>query len=188
MANKIKYGLRNVYYSKMTVSGDTISYATPVAMPGAVRLSASPVGDSVDFNADDIIYFQSTANQGYEGELEVALINEDFLTNIMKLEKDSNGALVESADAIPESFALGFEVQGDKKPRRTWFFNCTCARPNADAQTKETGINPNTETLSIKMMPRGTDHKVKVTLELTEDNVSVYNDFFSEVYETSSSI
>ena len=188
MANKVKYGLRNIYYSKMTVSGGTVSYATPVAMPGAVSLTASPVGDSVDFNADDIIYFQSTANQGYEGELEVSLINESFLTDIMKFTKDSNGALVESADIIPESFALGFEIQGDSKPRRTWFYNCTCARPNADAKTKETGINPDTEKLSIKMMPRGTDHNVKVSLELTDDNTSAYNSFFSAVYESSSSI
>lgn len=187
--NKIKYGLRNVYYSKITVGeGGAISYATPVAIPGAVSITASPVGDSVDFNADDIVYFQNTANQGYEGELNVALLAKNFLKDIMKLTEDSNGALIESADAIPAAFALGFEVQGDSKPRRTWFLNCTCARPNADAQTKETGITPATETLAIKMMPRSTDHKVKVTLELTDDNTSAYNSFFSEVYETPASI
>ena len=33
-ANKVKFGISNVYYAKMTIANDnTISYATPVAIP-----------------------------------------------------------------------------------------------------------------------------------------------------------
>lgn len=189
MANKVKFGLRNVYYSKITVgAGGAITYGTPVAIPGAVNLSGSPVGDSNDFFADDIIYFNSTANQGYEGELEIALVPKSFYTDIMGLTEDSNGALIESADAIASAFALGFEVQGDSKGRRTWYYNCTCARPNQDASTKESGITPSTEKLSIKMMPRSTDKKVRATLELSDTNTAAYNGFFSAVYEQTASM
>ena len=106
----------------------------------------------------------------------------------MGLTEDSNGALVEVADAIAAPFALGFEVQGDDKGRRTWYYNCTCARPNQDANTKESGITPSTEKLSIKMMPRSTDKKVRASMELSDTNATAYNGFFSAVYEQTASM
>lgn len=187
--NKIKYGLRNVYYSKITVGNDnSYTYATPVAIPGAVNLSASASGDSNDFYADDIIYFNETANQGYEGDLEIALIPDSFLTDILGETTDSNGALIENADAKTSAFALMFEVQGDSKGRRTCFYNCTASRPNQDAQTTEASKTPNTQTLSIKMMPRATDKKVKAVMTLSDTNATAYNSFFESVYESPASV
>lgn len=189
MANKVKYGLRNVYYSVITEgTGGAITYATPVKIDGAVNLSLSGVGDTNNMYADDAIYFSSTANQGYEGDLEIALIPKSFLKDVMGLTEDANGALLENSDAIVKGFALGFEVQGDSKPRRTWLYNCKASRPNQDAQTKETGITPNTEKLSIKVMPRLTDKNVKVTMELSDTNQTAYNGFFTQVYENTASI
>lgn len=182
--NKIKFGLRNVCYSKITITEDgTYTYAYPVKIPGAVSLSLSASGDSTDFFADDSIYFNQTANQGYEGDLSVALIPESFLTDIMGIVKDKNGALLENADAVVSPFALGFEVQGDKRGRRTWFYNCTASRSNQEANTKESSVTPATETLTLKAMPRLSDKEVKVQLEQNETNTEAYNSFFDEVYE-----
>lgn len=182
--NKVKFGLRNVHYSKITIneSGE-YEYATPVAIPGGVSLSLSPSGETNDFFADDVIYYSNTTNQGYEGDLEIALVPESFLTDIMGLTKDANGALIEDADAISSNFALSFEVQGDKRARRTWLYNCSATRTNQDASTKETSATPSTETLTLKAMPRITDRAVKASLELNETNAEVYNDFFKNVYE-----
>lgn len=188
MANKVKYGLRNVYYAPITEGTSGIEYGTPVAIAGAVNLSLSGVGDTNDFYADDTIYFSQTANQGYEGDLEIALIPKDFLKNIMGLTEDANGALLENADAQVKAFALGFEVQGDDKPRRTWLYNCKASRPNQDAQTAETGITPSTETLSIKVMPRIDNKNVKITLEKSTASETAYNSFFTSVYEPTTSI
>ena len=67
--NIVKFGLRNVKYSKITIGEDgTYEYATPVAIPGGVNLSLSPSGETNDFFADDVIYFSDTTNQGYEGD------------------------------------------------------------------------------------------------------------------------
>ena len=74
MANKIKYGLRSVYYAVATTgTGGALTYATPVAIPGAVNLSLSAEGDTTPFYADDVVYWQGTANNGYSGSLEIAL-------------------------------------------------------------------------------------------------------------------
>lgn len=188
MANKVKYGLRNVVYAVMSETDGVISYGTPAPINGAVNISLSAVGDNTDFYADDTVYFNQTANQGYEGDLEIALIPDDFKINVMGEVRDSNGALIENADAKPKAFALGFEVQGDAKGRRTWLYNCKASRSNQDAQTTEAGITPATETLSLKAMPRLTDKKVKASLENSETSATAYNNFFDEVYESTASI
>ena len=114
--NKVKFGLRNCYYAKATMgaSGD-ITFGTPVAMPGAVSLSLDPEGESENFYADDSVYFVVSTNNGYSGDLELALIPESFLKDIMHENEDTNGVIVENKDAQPEHFALLFDFTGDQK-------------------------------------------------------------------------
>lgn len=183
MANKVKFGLRNVYYSVITESNGTITYGTPVAIPGAVNLSLDIVGDKEDFYADDTIYYSSTANQGYEGDLEIALIPDSFKTDVLGMTADTNGALIETSDDVIKSIALGFEVQGDSMPRRTWMYNCQVSRPADEAATTEASKTPNTETLSISCMPRLTDRAVKCVMTKTAENKTAFEGFFSAVYE-----
>ena len=111
MANKVKYNLKNVHAAKLTKNEDgTYTYATPQAIPGAVSISLDAEGDSSPFYADGIVYFRSTANNGYSGDLEIALIPEWFRTDILKETLDKNGVLIESSKVTEmEKFALLFE-------------------------------------------------------------------------------
>lgn len=184
MANKVKFGLRNVYYSVISTNAQgEITYGTPVAIPGAVNLSLDIVGDKEDFYADDTIYYSSTANQGYEGDLEIALIPDSFKTDVLGMTADKNGALIETSDDVIKSIALGFEVQGDSMPRRTWMYNCQVSRPADESATTEASKTPNTETLSISCMPRLTDRAVKCVMTKTTENATAFDGFFSAVYE-----
>jgi phi13 family phage major tail protein len=183
MANKVKFGLRNVKYSKITITNGEEVYSTPVAIDGAVSIALSPSGDTAEFYADDSLYFTQANNQGYTGDLEIALLPEAFLKDILGMEQDANGAIVESAEATPSAFALGFEVQGDSKGKRTWLYNCTCARPNQDGATKEAGITPATDKLTLTVAPRISDKKVKISMVLNDTNATAYNSFFTTVYE-----
>jgi len=183
MSNKIKYGLKNVHYSKITVEDGEVNYDTPKPIPGGVSLTLSPTGDTTTFPADDIPYFVQTANTGYSGELEIALIPDDFLTDIMGAVEDENGALLEYSNAITSEFAFAFEIQGDERARRTWFYRCSCARPNLETATKGTGIEPKTDKLVLTVMPRIKDNLSKGTLEKSEENTAKFNSFFSSVYE-----
>ena len=180
--NKVKYNLKNVHAAILTKGDDgTYTYATPVAIPGAVSLSLDAEGESNPFYADGVVYFRSTSNNGYSGDLEMALIPEWFRTDILQEEKDSNGVLIERSD-ITESvyFALLFEFDGDQKAIRHVMYNCTASRPTIESQTKESSIEPGTETLSIAADPRE-DGLVK---SRTGDDTSTatYNNWYKNVY------
>lgn len=184
-ANKVKYGLSNCVIAPLTVAANgTYSYDTPIQVPGAVNLSLSAEGDSTDFYADNVKYFNSTANNGYSGDLEIAMIPDEIRTAILNEVVDSNGAFIESADTLPKPFAFGFQINGDKQNRRFWYYNCNLTRPANNGATTEASITPQTDTLTISAMPRLSDNKVRAMIEKTTDNAAVYNSFFTSVYET----
>ena len=181
--NKVKFGLSNCVMAVMTESNGTISYGTPIAVPGAVNLSLEPQGDTNDFYADNYIYFSSAANQGYEGDLEIAMIPDAIRTAIMGETVDSNGAYIETANDTFKNFAFGFQIEGDVKARRFWYYNCSLTRPTNAGATIEESKEPQTDTLTIKAMPRSTDLKVRVFMEKTAENETAYVSSFSKTAE-----
>ena len=108
--NKVKFNICNVHYAPITVAEEgTVSFGTPVPMPGAVSISMDPTGEPESFYADGIEYYVINNNQGYDGDLELAMIPESFRTDILKEEQDANKVLVENANSETGSFALLFE-------------------------------------------------------------------------------
>ena len=182
MGNKVKYNLKNVHAAKLTKTEDgKYTYATPQPIPGAVSISLDAEGDSSPFYADGIVYFRSTANNGYSGDLEIALIPEWFRTDILKETLDKNGVLIESSKVTEmEKFALLFEFDGDVRCIRHVLYNCTASRPSIESETKEDTIEPGTEKRSLTADPRD-DGLVK---SRTGDSTSeaTYNDWYKQVY------
>lgn len=151
MANKVKYGLKNVYYSVATIDDSThaATYATPVAFPGAVSMSLDAQGELTPFRADNIDYWVGNSNNGYQGDLEMALITDGFKKDILGQVIDANGMLVELKDVEAVHFALMFQFEGDDAATRHILYNCTATRPAAAGQTTEETIEPQTETVQI---------------------------------------
>ena len=185
MGNKIKYNLKNVHAAKMTKTVTNgvaaFTYATPQAIPGAVSISLDAEGESTPFYADGIVYYRSTSNNGYSGDLEIALIPEWFRTEILQETKDTNGVLVEKADNRDSVyFALLFEFDGDINAIRHVLYNCTASRPSIQSETKEETVEPGTETLSLTADPRE-DGLVK---SRTGDDTAAatYNGWYEAVY------
>ena len=184
--NKVKFNICNVHYAPITVGEDgAVTFATPVAMPGAVSISMDPTGEPESFYADGIEYYTINNNQGYEGDLELAMIPEDFRTDILKEEADSNKVLVENANSETGSFALLFEFDGDVKKIRHVMYNCSASRPTIESKTNEEDKEVQTETLTVKARPMANGYVKAKTGDSTTE--TVYSNWYKAVYEPNAS-
>ncbi len=180
--NKVKFNLKNVHAAILSQNDEGVySYAVPQAIPGAVSLSLDAEGETNPFYADGIVYFRTTSNNGYSGDLEIALIPEWFRTQVLKEIKDDNGVLIERSDNTETVyFALLFEFDGDSHATRHVLYDCSSARPTIASQTKEESVEPVTETLSLTADPRD-DGLVKSSTS-SETTDAVYDAWYSAVY------
>ena len=185
--NKVKFNICNVHYALLQKADDgTVTFGTPVAMPGAVSLSLDPNGEPSVFYADGYAYYTINNNQGYEGDLELAMIPETFRTDILKEEADANQVLVENANSETGSFALLFEFDGDIRKIRHVLYNCSASRPTIESKTNEEDKEVQTETLTIKARPMANGYVKAKTGDSTTE--AVYNDWYKNVYEPTASV
>ena len=173
-----------VYYAVATDDGTgTLTYATPVAWPGAVSISLDQQGDTSTFYADNVAYFTMAANNGYQGDFECALIPDSFRQNVMGETLDAKGFYVETSNAAQKEFALLFQFEGDEHATRHVLYRCIASRPSVNGSTKEESVEPQTETIQITAMPRINDQVVKARAPYTASTTSSYATWFSAVQE-----
>lgn len=179
--NKIKYNLKNVHYAKRTLDDKAvIAYEKPVPIKGGVSISLDAEGSIEPFYADGIVFYKSSSNNGYNGDLEVALIPEAFRLDILGEQLDEKKVMVENANAEQGEFALLFEFDGDQKAIRHVLYNCSATRPSMEGKTKEDTIEPNTETLTISATA-GEDGNIKAKTGDTTD-ADTYKSWYESVY------
>ena len=189
MANKVKFGLKSVYYAKATIdaSTNTATYSAPVAWPGAVNLSLDAEGDTTKFRADNIDYWVGQSNNGYSGDFESALIPDSFRKDILGEVEDANGVLAEDAGAKTVHFALLFQFEGDANATRHVLYNCTATRPSVSGATTDENIEPQTETLALTAV---SIHNASLNKDLVKakcgESDTPYSSWFSAVYQPTS--
>lgn len=183
--NKITYGLCNVHYAKITgiAENGKFTYATPIAISGAVELSLDARGDLIEFFADNMVYYSADNNQGYEGNLTIANVPDSFSKDILgEVEDETDKVMHEVSNAKPSDFALLFQFEGDVKEIRHVLYNCSVSRPTVASSTKSNSVEPNTVEMAIVSKPRPEDNKVK-TKTTTATPSNIYDNWFTKVYE-----
>lgn len=178
MANKVSFGLSNVYYSKITNTTGTDTYANPVRLYGAQEFSSEVIGGSERIYADDSVIATLTQNAGRNITLKLTELDNDFKTDILGYVKLANGNLVEVTNTKIQKFALGFEFQGDVEARRVWFYKCSVTPINEATKTKGESAEANSITLSIVAEPIAVGNFL-VTHVVAHKNDDNYSSFLS---------
>ena len=178
---KVKFGFKCAYYSKLTVDEEgNPTYATPVKLKGAVSTSLAPTGNEVEFYAEDGLYYSDSANNGYNGTLELALIQEDFLKDILGEVEDSNKVLQENVTTSASPFALLCEFTTDDGAKKFCFYNCTASRPDLASKTTGESKEVQTETLNLKVRPNA-DGLVKTSTK-PDTKAEIIKNWYKSVY------
>lgn len=159
-----------------------MTFATPVAIPGAVSISLDPTGEPESFYADGVEYYTINNNQGYDGDLELAMIPEDFRKDILMETADDNNVLIENSNSETGSFALLFEFDGDVRKIKHLLYNCSASRSSIESSTNEEDkeVKTETETLTVKARPLVNGYVKTKTGDIT--SAENYNNWYSEVY------
>lgn len=161
---KVRFGISDVYYSKITEGENgAITYATPIAIPGAVSLTLDVEGDTNNFYADNGVYASFDSNNGFSGSLTIADVPESVYTDLLGYHKDStSGLLTELAEANETYFGMLCKVSSNEDPIGFKFYKCTLSRPAFAANTTTESIEPDTQELSLNVLPINTAGGVSV--------------------------
>jgi phi13 family phage major tail protein len=189
MGNKIRYGLKNVHvaFRAEDDSSGAPVWDAPIAIPGAIGFKRTAEGDEVKIYADNGVYFSSSVNNGYSAELETALIPDAVLAAMLKMVTDTNGVVVEDADALAAPFALMGQIEGDSRGRRFVCYECRASRPEPEHKTKQATIEPTTDVIKLQITPIavGGVNTPMATIEDDPDTPAkhtLYTNWFQDVY------
>ena len=180
--NKVQFNLLNVYYAILTIPDGTPSWATPVHIPGAVNLNLDEQGEITKFYADGIVYYQSVANNGYSGDLEMARFPDQMMKDVWGLEEvQTDFVLIEKGNVQPKAFALLFQIDGDQSNELYCMYNCTATRPAIAGSTNNETKEPKTQTSTISAVSlENNDIMARTTKQSPE---SVKSTWFKSVYQ-----
>lgn len=154
--NKVRFGLKNVYYAVLTEStdGTNNTFASPKAVPGAVSMTLDSNSSDGTFYADNVSYYKTFANNGYTGSLEMARINDDMMKDVFGMTVNSSNLLVESTGVQPKPFALMFQIEGDQREELNVLYRVVpTSKPSIGSQTVEETVEPVTQSFDFEALP-----------------------------------
>lgn len=184
--NKVHYDLANVHVALLTidVSTDTpkITFGDPKKLPGAISMDLSAQGNVIKLRADGMDYYVVNDNDGYAGDLNIAIVPDWFRQEYLNESLDESAkVLVENSNNNPNPFAMTFEFAGDAAHRRHVLYNVATSRPNIHGENKENQKEGDTDTLSLTASPLP-DGRVKAsTTKDTPDEI--YNGWNTKIWE-----
>lgn len=178
MANKVEFGISNLYVGTYTVgTTGTVTMGTPYHQAGAISFSPEEQSESNNFYADNAIYWSGYSGGTFEGDLEVAKFDDTFKTQFLGyIQKASDGGLAVVKNATKPKVYIAFQVEGDAESRRIIMYNCSLGGITREYATEEESIEPATETIAVTVAG---DNKTGVSMVSYNQATSGYNTLFT---------
>ena len=150
MANKVEFGISQLHVGTYTVDDQgAVTLGTPYHQAGAVSFSPETQSEQNIFYADNIAYWSGYSGGSIEGDLEVAMFDDEFKTQFLGYRTLTNGGLANVKNAVKPDVYVAFQVEGDAESRRVILYNCSLGAINREYNTIEESKEPTTETLGV---------------------------------------
>jgi len=178
MANKVEFGISNLYVGTYTVgTTGTVTMGTPYHQAGAISFSPEEQSESNNFYADNVIYWSGYSGGTFEGDLEVAKFDDTFKTQFLGyIQKASDGGLAVVKNATKPKVYIAFQVEGDEESRRIIMYNCSLGGITREYATEEESIEPATETIAVTVAG---DNKTGISMVSYNQATSGYSTLFT---------
>ncbi len=178
--NSVRYGLSNVHVGLVETSENaTITFTKPEQYPGAVNLTLDPEGEQSIFYADNIAYYVTNSNNGYTGEIEMAIVPSWFETKFLGSIESNEGMIVETANVSQKMAYMMFQFEGDINATKYIIYNMRFNRPSLEGKTQEDTTEPDTSTIPFTSVPLKTEfgNIVRAKVPVSASN---YETFFTD--------
>lgn len=149
MPNKVEFGISNLHVGTYVDNNGTITLGTPYHQKGAVSFSPEESSDQSTFYADNIAYYATYTGGQLEGDLEVAMFDDDFKTQFLGYVTLTDGGLANVKNATKPNVYIAFQVEGDAESRKVILYNCSLGAITREYSTIEESTEPTTETIPV---------------------------------------
>ena len=176
MANKVEFGISQLHVGTYTDNNGTVTLGTPYHQKGAVSFSPEENSEQNTFYADNIAYWSGYSGGSIEGDLEVAMFDDDFKTQFLGYVALTNGGIAAVKNATKPNVYIAFQVEGDAEARRVIMYNCTLGAITREYNTIEESKEPATETLGTTCTG---DNSTGVTMAVLKPGDDGYDTLFT---------
>lgn len=149
MANKVLFGISQLHVGTYTESNGTVTLGTPYHQKGAISFSPEESSEKNDFYADNIAYWSGYSGGTIEGDLEVAMFDDEFKTQFLGYKELTSGGLASVKNATKPNVFVAFQVEGDQESRRCILYNCSLGAINREYSTITENKEPQTATIPV---------------------------------------
>ncbi len=173
---KVQFGISNLHVGTYTDTNGTVTLGTPYHQKGAVSFSPSEESNQNDFYADDIIYWSGYSGGKIEGDLEVAMFDDEFKTQFLGYVTLTNGGLASVKNPEKPNVYVAFEVKTDDTPIRVIFYNCSLGAITREYNTITENKEPQTASLPVTCIG---DNSTGVTMAVLQEGDTGYSTLFT---------
>ena len=177
MANKVEFGISELHVGTYTVDDQGVAtLGTPYHQKGAVSFSPEENSEQNTFYADNIAYWSGYSGGSIEGDLEVAMFDDEFKTQFLGYVTLTNGGIANVKNATKPNVYIAFQVEGDAESRRVILYNCSLGAITREYNTIEENKEPATETLGVTCVG---DNTSGVTMAVLKPADTGYSTLFT---------
>lgn len=173
---KVQFGISQLHVGTYTDNGGTVTLGTPYHQKGAVSFAPEASEENNDFYADNIVYWSGYSGGKIEGDLTVAMFDEEFKTQFLGYKTLTNGGLAAVKNPTKPNVYIAFQVETDDNPIRVILYNCTLGAISREYNTITETKEPQTASLPVTCVG---DNSTGVTMAVLQQSDTGYSTLFT---------